>query len=162
MKKLLKGGRAQRTKLIAASSALLCGVALLRPLAGNADAPVGRFQSLPTLGAVYDTVTKLTWQYTPRGASNTWTEARDYCQALLLAGGNWRLPTCSELETLVDAVKETAFDTQAFPSSPTCAFWASTRDPFRADYAWHTSSGGHSTSAPESDTYREHCVRCVR
>jgi hypothetical protein len=104
-------------------SALLCALALLRPLAGNANAPAGRFEV--GSNTVFDNVTRLTWQRAPSGSTYTWTGARDYC--LLLSGGNWRLPTCSELETLVDVSRlSPAIDTDAFPNTSTGDFWTST------------------------------------
>lgn len=48
-----------------------------------------------------DSVSGLTWQ-NPVGTGNfNWSAAKSYCASLSLAGGGWRLPTISELRSLI-------------------------------------------------------------
>lgn len=46
-----------------------------------------------------DSSSGLTWQVTPPTDYMVWADAKTYCQNL--AGGGWRLPTISELRTLI-------------------------------------------------------------
>lgn len=55
----------------------------------------------PTYGYWYDTTSGLAWESPPRGGSRTWQDANNYCQNLQLAGVSWRMPTISELRSLV-------------------------------------------------------------
>jgi hypothetical protein len=49
-----------------------------------------------------DPATGLTWQVVPSSHDGMpWADAISYCQNSILAGGGWRLPTISELRTLV-------------------------------------------------------------
>jgi hypothetical protein len=48
-----------------------------------------------------DPASGLTWQARPLIEVITWDEAIDYCSNLSLAEGGWRLPTISELKTLL-------------------------------------------------------------
>src|SRR3990172_5660983 len=140
MRNLVNHGRRAHRIVIALS--LGCGVALLLPFVGNANAPIGRFEI--NSGTIYDVTTKLTWQGSPPVSSVTWQGAADYCHTLPLSGGHWRLPTRPELETLVDIsggrevavdagpiVAIPAIDPQAFPDTVGAAFWTST--PFAVD-----------------------------
>lgn len=43
----------------------------------------------------------LTWQITPTGGEMSWSEAKTHCAGLSLEGGGWRLPTISELRSLI-------------------------------------------------------------
>lgn len=54
-------------------------------------------------------------------------EGKHYCEALTLAGRDWRLPTAAELRTI--AVRDTyggeaAIDLSIFPRTPPAAFWS--------------------------------------
>ena len=103
-------------------------------------------------------VGKLQWQsdISPKGM--TWQEAKDYVASL---GDGWRLPTRTELLTLVD---DTKYDPacSVFPDCPSEWFWTSTLRAGSSSYAWSVDfySGyaydGYVVSASISR------VRCVR
>lgn len=101
-------------------------VCLLPCLLARADAPPGRYTVIDD-GTVYDTRTKLTWQQSVVATAANADGAAVYCKGLALAGGGWRLPTVSELLTLVDPTrKNPAIDSTAFPDTPAVAFWSAT------------------------------------
>lgn len=52
-------------------------------------------------GTWRDTTTGLTWQVTPTGVTMDPRAAQRHCRSLSLAGGGWRLPTISELRSLI-------------------------------------------------------------
>ena len=52
-------------------------------------------------GVVRDTKTGLEWVAGPDKATN-WNEAKRYVEILAVAGGEWRMPTIEELETLYE------------------------------------------------------------
>lgn len=50
----------------------------------------------------FDSTSGLTWQRMPPNLGRTWAEATTYCASLVMDGStDWRLPTISELRTLV-------------------------------------------------------------
>jgi hypothetical protein len=55
-----------------------------------------------------DPATGLTWQVMPPAEYANWNDALAYCDGLILGGhGNWRLPTISELRTLIRGCADT-------------------------------------------------------
>jgi hypothetical protein len=94
-------------------------------------------------GTVTDNVTSLMWQQNIPGTtvtpqSFTWSQALAYCPTLALGGHNdWRLPTITELVSLLDYGDYTGdytpfLNTTAFPNTPPASakidlyFWSST------------------------------------
>lgn len=61
-------------------------------------------------GTWFDSSSALTWENPPLGGAISWEDARDYCERLPLAGGGWRLPSISELRTLVRGCKATEWN----------------------------------------------------
>ncbi|MBI5543328.1 MAG: DUF1566 domain-containing protein [Deltaproteobacteria bacterium] len=139
--------------------AALLAVVSMVPLAGHASAPAGRY----TVSAetVYDTVTKLTWQRAATSTKRNWANSKSYCASLSLAGfaSGWRLPTVSELETLVDRTTYyPAIDSTAFPGTSPAYFWSSSPD--NDGSAWYVDfHDGVSRMANQVMDYRARCVR---
>ncbi len=77
---------------------IACGGKSSSGSSGGASSPAADDDNEP--GASWtDPSSGLTWQVTPTGGALTWTDAQAHCQGL--AGGGWRLPTISELRTLI-------------------------------------------------------------
>ena len=114
-----------------------------------------------TGGTVTDPNTHLIWQQAPDGTARTWDQAEAYCGGLPLAGGRWRLPTMSELQSLVDeTVKEPAIDGAAFPNTPSEGFWAATPLAGMPPYRWFVSfDRGIAYNAIPDHLYNVRCVR---
>ncbi len=81
----------------------------------------------PAAGTVYDTETRLTWQQTMDSSQYyDWAGAQAYCAALgaSLGGTGWRVPTMTELQTLVDESRSNpCIDQTAFPGDPAFIVW---------------------------------------
>ena len=147
----------------------LAAVAVVVALTASADAsaPAGRYvvtSGGTGNGTVYDTKTKLTWQQTVPSTAYTWANAKTYCAGVgaSLGGTGWRLPTCKELQTIVDdSQTNPSIDTTAFPSTPAAWFWSSSPVAGSPSYAWVVYffsgvTGGYGGITSASD------VRCVR
>lgn len=126
-------------------------------------------------GVVIDNVTGLWWQRSlPQtyagctrgdsavGQTCTWSEARDYCASLELAGASWRLPTFMEVASLIDYRNEVAtLDGEIFQLTVFGPYWTSS--PFASAsgdesyYVWAFSTGEF--GQPGSD--QGYSVRCV-
>ena len=52
-------------------------------------------------GTHKDSTSGLTWQITPTGGTMNWSDAKAHCAAISLAGAGWRLPSISELRSLI-------------------------------------------------------------
>ncbi|RJO66174.1 MAG: DUF1566 domain-containing protein [Myxococcales bacterium] len=74
--------------------------------AGNyCDSCASGYEGYPTCAPIvawYDSATNLSWQITPPSNGYNWQDAINYCDGLSLGGhSDWRLPTISELRTIV-------------------------------------------------------------
>jgi hypothetical protein len=85
-------------------------------------------QYYPNGGTVTDAKTGLTWQQAAPSTLVTLAGAQSACAGLSLGGiDSWRLPTISELVTLVhEGQQSPAIDPVSFPGSPTGFYWSST------------------------------------
>jgi hypothetical protein len=126
---------------------------------GRADAPEGQYNVIEN--TVVDTRTSLNWSQSLATSKFAWNDAVTYCSTLPLEGGNWRLPSQNELQTLVDETRaHPAIDPTAFPSTPSDFFWTSSPVPSFPQYAWAISfDSGVTTLLTETQTA---WVRCVR
>ena len=137
---------------------------------GAADAPAGRFTitagGTPT-ATVLDTQTGLTWQQAAPAMAYTWTDAATYCtsNAGALPGAGWRLPSMTELQTIVDDSRTNPpIDPTAFPDTPIALFWTSSTYVLEAGMAWcidfdagYTYQGETAGTSPTTAQ-----VRCVQ
>jgi hypothetical protein len=128
----------------------------------------GRF-AISTDGlTVTDTATGLVWQRDGAGSRTncagdplcTLAEASAYCGELALGGlSTWRLPSSSELESLVEKEPESpefpVINRSAFPKTPPGRFWTFER--VSEDLAWV--SDGTAMTASVSKPNRVRCVR---
>ena len=146
----------------------LAAVAVVVALTASADAsaPAGRYvvtSGGTGNGTVYDTKTKLTGQQTVPSTAYTWANAKTYCAGVgaSLGGTGWRLPTCKELQTIVDdSQTNPSIDTTAFPSTPAAWFWSSSPVAGSSSYAWGVYFDFGDTYG--YDITNTNYVRCVR
>ena len=112
-------------------------------------------------GTVKDTSTGLTWQRSSSAEQVTWAGAKLACDSLPLAGGGWRLPSMSELQSLIDENNVSpAIDAAAFPDTPSEGFWAATPLSGSTTAAWFVSFlEGIAYNALVEHPYRARCVR---
>ena len=112
-------------------------------------------------GTVKDASTGLVWQREASAQQLTWAEAKLACEALPTAGGRWRLPSMSELQSIIDENEaDPAIDAAAFPDTPSEGFWAATPLAGSTTAAWFVSFlEGIAYNALLEHPYRVRCVR---
>ena len=122
---------------------VLAVIAVVLPTSAGANAPAGQYVVTAGgtgNGTVYDTKSKLTWQQTVSSTTYyTWADAKTYCAGVgaSLGGTGWRLPTCKELQTIVDdSQTNPSINTTAFPSTPAAWFWSSSPVAGSPSVAW--------------------------
>jgi len=101
----------------------------LSPAAVRANTPANRYQI--STDTVFDNTTRLTWPRTyapsPGDYDNmAWSDAGAYCAA---RGAGWRLPTVTELQSILDYSNEAdeLYDHQAFTfANHWATMWTST------------------------------------
>lgn len=138
---------------------LVAACVLATALSARADAPLGRF--VASGEAIFDTVTKLTWQRTAASGYDR-AGAERYCRDVVLGGvTGWRLPTQHELYTIVDERRTRPALDRAFAATPHGFAWSSTLlRGAGSSIAWGVDfTFGISVSV---DTTERHEVRCVR
>jgi hypothetical protein len=117
--------------------------------------PPDRFQV--TSSEVHDAATGLTWQQDVAAATFPWNEAKAHCSGL---SGGWRLPSMTELQTIVDDSRlADAINPDAFPNTPAAVFWTSS-PVVGQPYSWAVDFSTGSTTNP--DPTSPYHVRCVR
>jgi hypothetical protein len=122
----------------------------------RASAPLGRY----TVGTstVLDNRTNLTWQRAPVSGTPTATQAGAKCTS------GWRLPTVSELQSIVDiTTANPAIDGSVFQSTPTTSptfFWSSTPLLGSPGNTWVVDfADGSTTHYDDTSAGRVRCVR---
>jgi hypothetical protein len=111
---------------------------------------------------VHDLVTGLTWQrdVSPK---QFWSDAMTTCST---RGAGWRLPSLTELQTIVDETKhDPPIDGVVFPQTPAGLFWTSSPQAGHPNFAWyvaflhgHADTDDASSSPTTGNTF---FVRCV-
>ena len=113
--------------------------------------------------SVQDLGTGLVWQRSVPDRTFNFDYARTYCGQLSLAGQpGWRLPSMTELLTLIDERAATApmIDRTAFPNTPAEAFWTSSEFGGASGMAWQIYfDRGHGLYGLVSVQLRARCVR---
>jgi hypothetical protein len=140
------------------------------PEAGVYCEQPGRF--LVTGGVVLDQANeagRLEWQRAVAPSLQTQPEAVTYCESLRLEGSGWRLPTVTELASLVlhpiglgaslAPTCEPSIDQVAFPSTPADDQWTSTTRPELGDAMYTGFDDGRSHPAPLNTPKSVRCVR---
>jgi hypothetical protein len=110
-------------------------------------------------GAVHDGATGLTWQYPMDQTLRAWSDAVMSCPS----GAGWRVPSLTELQSLVDDTKQNPSIDGAFPdTSPNddSYFWTSSPYPGDPAYAYYvTFIHGHADIQPRTTLSYVRCVR---
>lgn len=115
-------------------------------------------------GTVSDSQTKLQWEKTENADDLSWTDGNKHCHDLVLAGKtDWRLPTASELRTLVDWTVQSAWPKLPMIAKPLIAAegpsWSATSYPGNTNiWALSFFTGEYNSL----DTTFQNRVRCVR
>ena len=112
---------------------------------------------------VRDTKGALLWQDNSAVESKTmlYGEAQAYCKQLVLAShDDWRLPTATELQSIVDLTRYDPAVKRGFHFAASKSYWSSTLYADDADRAWDVDfmSGSTEHNRHSYDFY----VRCVR
>jgi hypothetical protein len=158
---VVQSGRALAESDAGAGGTDDAGVAPGVEAGSDATPDAGAERYIVSEGVVYDVQTKLQWQEQVTDDPLAWADARDYCEQLTFVGKGWRLPSVSELQTIVDETRaDPSVDPMAFPNAPTDHFWTSSSVSRFSSYVWTVSfSYGVSTFFDVNDTLRVRCVR---
>jgi len=122
-------------------------------------------------GVVTDSRTKLEWQddYSDNGGeikNAMWEDAIDYCEALSLDGGGWRLPNIKELISIVDDGKSFPAINNTFELIDSTVYWSSTSYSHASNYmAWYVNFKRGSVNYATKNSnppISKPPVRCVR
>ncbi len=140
-------------------------VALAAP--AFAKSPAGRFVTDVAAGTVHDNWWKLTWQRQKSPTMHTWSatsapgSAQAYCAGLSLAGGGWRLPTITELASLMDRAESgEKLDPTAFAGEIGGYYTSSTPQVASTSLVWTIDFTSGWTFGYDMDGATS--VRCVR
>ena len=110
---------------------------------------------------VRDTGTGLVWQRAAAPGHFSFADANQHCADLVLGdSADWRLPSLTELETLVDdTLVNPAIDATAFPNATSDLFWSSSIFSGSASRAWYVRfDGGSGLYDRDSALLRVRCV----
>lgn len=112
---------------------------------------------------VTDNNTGLVWMKSDDGTTRAWQAAIDYCDGLSLAGqSDWRLPTCLELESIVDYSRNLSinpvFSCQSY--NFWLFYWSATTGAGNPDSAWGVNFDlGWAGWDNKTNSQRVRCVR---
>jgi len=110
-------------------------------------------------GELRDLATGLIWQIGQSPTELVFDAAADYCATL--APSDWRVPSVTELQTLVDESRSMpAIDTAAYPETESASYWSSSLYAGFPGNGWMVSFANGSSSYWY--LYDTHWVRCVR
>ena len=121
-----------------------------------------RFDCVLLDQAVLDRETGLVWQKTPDLNTMGWETAFTQCRLSTHAGRmGWRLPTVSELETLIDTGGTNGLPTgHPFLTGADFNFWTSTADPLNDGRAFRVDIANFNVNSElVGSGYRAWCVR---
>lgn len=117
-------------------------------------------------GTVLAGTTQLVWQIHAASEALSWQEALTHCDTLTLAGhADWRMPTFTELQSLVDFEASNPAIDPPFDATPADIFWTATTSPFFVPAkvggaAWSIRfDNGVTQPEPRSNRHRIRCVR---
>lgn len=131
----------------------------------SANAPPGHYQDAANGTGVLDTKTGLTWQRVMLGQPIDWVGAKVYCSELGLDGGGWRLPTATELSSLVDETVPSpgpTIDVNWFPDTPSAHLWSSSPVVGVPFFVWYVYFCDGKTTNGGDVANDKLYVRCVR
>ena len=134
----------------------------VRCVHGTPSCPVKRYEIRDADATVRDFATGLRWQRSYSQDQMAWSDAIAFCPNTF--GGDWRLPSVTELLTIVDETREQpSIDPNVFPCVSTMMslewFWTSSLyagDPTWAYYV--TFIHGHEDIEPVTTHYYVRCV----
>jgi hypothetical protein len=112
-------------------------------------------------GVIHDAATMLDWQQQAPEDAMTWREATDFCNALMLNGAGWRLPSIKDLHALVDETRDMpAIDATTFIGTSMDYQWSSSMYGTFSDNVWALSfSQGFDLFLQVTGTAHVRCVR---
>jgi hypothetical protein len=127
-----------------------------------ADHPNPADYDTSVVGIVIDKATGRMWERNPPSATYNQGDAAAYCVANRLGGFlNWRLPTVTELASLLDfSVASPLINSSVFPNTVASRFWTSTPADGNGASVWAINFSS-SEVQPLSTTFG-YQVRCVR
>jgi formylglycine-generating enzyme required for sulfatase activity len=90
-----------------------------------------------------------------------WHDAQSYAQTLSISGkDDWRLPTASELETLLDRTVYRPVMREEIPFRDNLSYWSSTTFGSNKNNAWIVMfDGAYVLSYYKTNKYHVRCVR---
>lgn len=123
-------------------------------------------------GTVLDKATGLTWQMGENAIKYNWYQAsgiydatynhsvQNVCGSLGLDGGGWRLPTLTELQSLVEVKFNPTINTSFFPEAYAYNYWSSSTQGTNTYNAWNVNfRKGVNVNNGKPYTYHVRCVR---
>jgi len=112
---------------------------------------------------VIDNITKLEWQRMDDGTGRNWDDAWDYCADLPLDNhDDWRLPSITELQSIVDYGSPSAplINQVAFTNTINGGYWSAFTRADTSSRAWPVNfNNGIIASLDKTSVFTVRCVR---